>query len=418
MLLSTPLHPAKIVGGKLFSALSYVFLLIFAAIPVASLIYVFGGVSLRDMLKALIILIVVAITLGVLGIFMSTLAKRSLRATVISYILIFVLLFGSAVIYAIVGIIQNNVPPRWILVLNPVSALASALSNVTNTYNSIMGFIPILGADLSLLRGETFGFDQIPRPLYHYSIPLYGFLSIFLYFLSTRLIMPAKKWKLSRKEILVFMSILFLLVAGTAGAYILTTDRYENAPITQNVDIPFSSAIREPAVPQVVVAEMEPAPDLKVDEGNSSGILLDDQPMIYSMGINSAVEEFSKDRGKEPGTLYLVSTIMDNAEDKSYTFNLPEPVQLNITDQLSADGFNVIWVETTAQAIDNPEFDLDEYDYVINLGDTQIQSENSVTLYVNIRINEESKYQIDFTFSQSEHESWEIISQEIVIDAQ
>ena len=37
MLLSTPLAPAKILWGKLFSALSYIFLLIFAAIPIFSL---------------------------------------------------------------------------------------------------------------------------------------------------------------------------------------------------------------------------------------------------------------------------------------------------------------------------------------------------------------------------------------------
>ena len=67
MLLSTPLHPAKILWGKLFSSLSYVFLLIFSAIPIASLIFVFGGVTLREMLKSFIILISVTITLGSLG---------------------------------------------------------------------------------------------------------------------------------------------------------------------------------------------------------------------------------------------------------------------------------------------------------------------------------------------------------------
>jgi ABC-2 type transport system permease protein len=42
MLMATPLHPASILWGKLVSALSYVFLLIFAAIPMASLIFIFG----------------------------------------------------------------------------------------------------------------------------------------------------------------------------------------------------------------------------------------------------------------------------------------------------------------------------------------------------------------------------------------
>jgi ABC-type transport system involved in multi-copper enzyme maturation permease subunit len=61
MLLATPLSPSSILWGKLIAAMSYVFLIVFAAIPLASLVFVFGGVAVREMLKALIILIAVAL---------------------------------------------------------------------------------------------------------------------------------------------------------------------------------------------------------------------------------------------------------------------------------------------------------------------------------------------------------------------
>ena len=70
------------------SALSYIFLLIFAAIPMASLVFIYGGVSPREMLKALIVLVCTAIMLGTVGIFISTWLKRTARATVMSYLVV------------------------------------------------------------------------------------------------------------------------------------------------------------------------------------------------------------------------------------------------------------------------------------------------------------------------------------------
>jgi hypothetical protein len=43
MLLTTPLSPSKILWGKLVASMSYVFLLVFAAVPMASLVFIFGG---------------------------------------------------------------------------------------------------------------------------------------------------------------------------------------------------------------------------------------------------------------------------------------------------------------------------------------------------------------------------------------
>ncbi|MEJ2555948.1 MAG: ABC transporter permease subunit, partial [Anaerolineae bacterium] len=131
MLLATPLRPASILWGKLVSALSYVFLLIFAAVPMASLVFIFGGVTPRDMIKALVILVIVAVTLGVLGLFMSAWLRRTGRATVLSYLVVLALLIGPLLVYVLVGIMRQAEPPRWILVPNPMSALFSAMTPAT-----------------------------------------------------------------------------------------------------------------------------------------------------------------------------------------------------------------------------------------------------------------------------------------------
>src|SRR4030067_1744612 len=185
MLLTTPLHPASILWGKLVSALSYVILLIFAAIPMSSLLFIFGGVALRDMAKALVILVTVTISFGILGLFMSALVRRTSRATVLSLLVVVALMFGTIFAYAAVGVIGQKEPPRWILVPNPISALFSALLPSIPYEGSPLGFIGLmgvsLGGNLRNLTGATISITGIPRPLYHHSLPLYGGVSLILF---------------------------------------------------------------------------------------------------------------------------------------------------------------------------------------------------------------------------------------------
>jgi len=415
MLLSTPLPPAKILWGKLFSALSYVFLLILAAIPIFSLIFVFGGVTLRDMLKAIIVLIVVAVTLGVFGIFMSTLMHRSSRATVLSYIMLAIISIGSYVIFVIAGVIQNNIPPRWILAINPISILASALSGVSTNYNSILGIIPFLGGDLRTLAGDSIGLTHIPRPLYHYSVPLYGLLSILFYFGATRLVLPTKKWRLSQKEILLFLLSLLTLISVTLAGYYMTTASYELATFDTTNQAFFGGVMVEPAIPQI---RMETAPRVEV-----TTIEIEDQESIatytsiYSTAITAAVNQFSEERGTTPNSLYMVNTIIDTVDDQDITYSLAESIQVSILDTLVANYPNVTWVYDPNDVFNNPKMVVGPNDYVLNMGDIQWTNESEAHLYVTININGVVEQQSVFTFAVSDLGEWEIISTEKVFDA-
>lgn len=232
MLMATPLRPASILWGKLISSLSYVFLLIFAAIPMASLIFIFGGVAPRDMVKALIVIVTVGITFGVVGLFMSTWLRRTGRATVLSYLAVAFVLFGTIFVFAATGILYQAEPPRWILVANPMSALFSALSPaISNSYGSmgfIQGFAWILGGNMHQLTGVSISQTGIPRPLYHYTLPLYGFITLVLYMLSTRLIRPTRRWSFHWKEGLIYLGLLAAFMGIVGLAFWSSSDRYEH----------------------------------------------------------------------------------------------------------------------------------------------------------------------------------------------
>lgn len=228
MLLATPLRPASILWGKLISALSYVFLLIFAAVPMASLVFIFGGVAPRDMVKALLVLVTVAVMLGVIGLFMSALFGRTGRATVLSYLTVGLLLFGPTFIAVAVGVIRQSEPARWILIPGPINALSSALTS-TVAQDSPTAIFQLLGGYFPWGMVEApVGINSIPRPLYHYSLPFFGAVTLVLYLLSIRLVQPAHRWRIRWQEGLVAL-VLLLIYGGLVGlAFLASSDRYEN----------------------------------------------------------------------------------------------------------------------------------------------------------------------------------------------
>jgi ABC-2 type transport system permease protein len=233
MLLVTPLLPGSILRGKLVSALSYVFLLLFAAVPMASLVFIFGGVAPRDMLRTFVVLLAVAVTLGMIGVFMSAWLKRTARATVVSYLVVLFLLLGPFLVYALVAILRQAEPPRWILIPDPLSALFSALlpslpGSDPGTGLVVLGMI--LGGQPGVMNGSPLSSTGVPRPLYHYSLLLYAALTLVLYLLAVRLVQPVHRWRLARREALGALALLFLLAGTGLLAFTTTAGRYDYEP--------------------------------------------------------------------------------------------------------------------------------------------------------------------------------------------
>ena len=67
-----------------------------------SLVFIYGGITLADMLKALVVLLATAITLGVIAVSCSGWLGRTARATAISYLATLGLLIGPLLLYKMV----------------------------------------------------------------------------------------------------------------------------------------------------------------------------------------------------------------------------------------------------------------------------------------------------------------------------
>lgn len=108
-LLRTTLLPARdLVLGKLLSALSFLFLLLAAAFPIQSMASMFGGVTVEEILVAFLLLLVSTIFFSSLGLFFSSLMKRTLAPTVLAYAGTILMVFGAPmVLFTSLGIFSN-----------------------------------------------------------------------------------------------------------------------------------------------------------------------------------------------------------------------------------------------------------------------------------------------------------------------
>jgi ABC-type transport system involved in multi-copper enzyme maturation permease subunit len=129
LLAVTPISSLAIVLGKLMSALAWLFVLILASVPVTALVFVFGGVAPDDMLRAYIVLFATVIGLGSVGIFFSTLTRRTGASTGLTFVATLALVVGSVFLWAFLSSTRETdatglqrQPPEAILWLNPFVA--------------------------------------------------------------------------------------------------------------------------------------------------------------------------------------------------------------------------------------------------------------------------------------------------------
>jgi ABC-2 type transport system permease protein len=115
LLRTTLLSASGLVLGKLVSALSYILLLLVAAFPLQSLAFLLGGVAPEEVLIASGLLIATAFLFGASGIFFSSLMRRTLGATVLTYAFALMATLGlPLILVALVplgSLFFNNAPP-------------------------------------------------------------------------------------------------------------------------------------------------------------------------------------------------------------------------------------------------------------------------------------------------------------------
>ena len=190
LLRTTLLTANAFVMGKLVSALSYVFLLILAAIPLQSIAFLLGGVSLVELVLSQILVFVAAVTFALYGLFCSTTLRTTMAASVAT--------FGGAlfwtlgiptivfVFFALFGSFFGIASPGWLAeAALAYGGLLLAATNLPATL--ILGELFLLQEDTLFLFRSSFSGRSVwlfsPWPLY---LVFYILLAFLLYWACVR----------------------------------------------------------------------------------------------------------------------------------------------------------------------------------------------------------------------------------------
>lgn len=113
-LLRTTLLPARaIVSGKLVSALTFLLMIELTSLPVVSIAFLLGGVTLSEFVIAFVLMVVTAVSFCTQGLFVSTLARTTLASTVISYVMLLLAVVVLPILLALGWSMIDAAAWRW-----------------------------------------------------------------------------------------------------------------------------------------------------------------------------------------------------------------------------------------------------------------------------------------------------------------
>ena len=98
LLRTTMLSARDLVHGKLISSVVFIVLLLFAALPLQSFAFLFGGVTMVEFVITVLILFITAVSFSAMGLFFSSLVQRTRVSTILAQSTSLVMLAGLPLI--------------------------------------------------------------------------------------------------------------------------------------------------------------------------------------------------------------------------------------------------------------------------------------------------------------------------------
>jgi len=200
ILLTTKLSPLQIILGKLASSISMMVLLAFSSLPILALVFSIGGITFKDLLEFMLLIVVTAIFVGSIGVFFSTLFKKTTAATVSTYgAILFIGLVTILILWAITMVLElkmnrvsTGIIPQqkidignWILILliNPGVSCFAMIESQIGTGSRLTSFFRNFGTISMGIQNNWFLL----------SVLLQLGISAILIWCSTRLLDPLRE---------------------------------------------------------------------------------------------------------------------------------------------------------------------------------------------------------------------------------
>jgi hypothetical protein len=257
----------------------------------------------------------------------------------------------------------------------------------------------VLAGRIDLVSGIPGG-GGWPRPLYHYSLVLYGGMSGVLYLLATRLMRPVRRWRFARQEILRMAAAALLFVAAVAVGFIATAGRYEwrqgAVGGLQPTPAPAMVIPVAPSVARRVVAvgevSAEAAPPSPLPTPTPNTILAaGDEAGIYAAAVRQlyTVDHTFGDQPPNFPVVYLIQWTDDGVGDpeapRSEPHLLPPAIQEAIVGALADLPADLIWVDSKDEVpLEGNGGQVKGGGAVITMGNIYVQDDGSAHVSVSI----------------------------------
>lgn len=191
VMLASKVNTATIVFGKMLACAQIVIIMCVSSLPVLSIVFVYGGIRLGNLIMLLSTVLCAGIYFGSIGIFTSCICKRTTTAVMLSYISVVGIVFVTGGITYVVerlnlegmsdSFLVDNV--SHIMLLNPAATVVNLVGTQLETTNY---FEVLLSGVTAQDSGEVF--DNWTA----YSIILQLMLSLVLLIASAWILNPLK----------------------------------------------------------------------------------------------------------------------------------------------------------------------------------------------------------------------------------
>jgi len=152
LIMTTGMTPTDIILGKLLTALSSMFLFVISSAPIIALVFVYGGVTIRDLLLLFLCYFTAAFLMGSMGIWFSGMLRRTTAATASTYGLEGALLFGTAALNFLLRNLSAITEVSFgLLLFSPLATFYDVVNRMTGSDGIAQVAVNIFG-----LSGNTF----------------------------------------------------------------------------------------------------------------------------------------------------------------------------------------------------------------------------------------------------------------------
>lgn len=131
----TLMSPQRILLGKIYAAVAFLLLLVVATLPLLSVSYLIGGVTMGEVVGGVGAVLFVGLAVGCLSAAISTFTRRVQGATVLSYAAVLLLLLGTLALWGAAAMFDNSRgvdeanPPSWLLLANPIATISGIVGD-------------------------------------------------------------------------------------------------------------------------------------------------------------------------------------------------------------------------------------------------------------------------------------------------